>query len=50
MDSMREFFYNAGGYYCPPKRDLTARFCKDVLQGKKKLLKLNEVKWVEFVP
>ena len=31
MDSMREFFYNAGGYYCPPKRDLTARFCKDVL-------------------
>jgi len=31
MDSMREFLINAAGLYCPPKRDLTASFCKAVL-------------------
>ena len=31
-------------------RDLTCKFCRDVLSGKKKLLKTIDVKWVEQVP
>ena len=50
MDTMREFLINAGGFYCPPSRDLTAKFCKDILSGNKKLLKSSQVKWIEFVP
>ena len=38
---MRDFFVNTGKFYVPPQRDLTSTFCKDVLAGKKKLMKLN---------
>ena len=36
--------------YCPTVRDMTTSFAKDVLSGKKKLLKLKEVLWVTNVP
>ena len=41
---------NEGGYYCPPMRDLTSEFCRQVLSGEKKLMKSSEVLWVEEVP
>ena len=41
---------NTGGYFVPSMRDLTCKFCRDVLAGKKKLLKAVNVKWVEQVP
>ena len=47
---MREFFVNSAKKYCPAKRDLSKAFVVDVISGKKKLLKLADVKWVEFVP
>ena len=47
---MRDFFINQGKYYVPPKKDLTSAFCRDILAGKKKLMKLNQVLWVEEVP
>lgn len=47
---MREFFVNSAKKYCPAKRDLSKAFVIDVISGKKKLLKLADVKWVEFVP
>ena len=28
IDVMRDFFVNTGKFYVPPKRDLTATFCK----------------------
>ena len=49
-DKAREFFVNSAKLYCPPKRDLSRVFTYDVLSGKKKLFKLADVKWVEFVP
>ena len=47
---LRDFLVNTGGYFVPGMRDLTAKFCrvilsfsinffKDILAGKKKLLK-----------
>ena len=47
---MRDFFINQGKYYVPPKKDLTSAFCRDILAGNKKLMKLNSVLWVEEVP
>ena len=47
---MRDFFINAGKFYVPPQRDLTSEFCRKVLSGTKKLLKLERVMWVEEVP
>ena len=47
---MRDFFINSGKYYVPPIRDLTSAFCRDILAGKKKLMKLSSVLWVEEVP
>ena len=41
---------NTCHYHCPPNRDLTKKFTKEILSGKKKLLKLTEVSWVENVP
>jgi len=31
-------------------KDLISKFCKDILSGQKKLLKLSEVLWVDQVP
>ena len=36
--------------YCPSTRDMTTEFAKKVLCGKKCLLKLADVLWVEEVP
>ena len=47
---LREFLVNTCHYHCPPNRDLTKKFTKEILSGKKKLLKLTEVNWVENVP
>ena len=60
---LREFLINTGGYYAPPLRDLTNDFCKvqiadirfliffqKLLKGEKKLLKAQNVLWVENVP
>ena len=47
---MREFFVNSAKKYCLAKRDLSKAFIVDVISCKKKLLKLADVKWVEFVP
>ena len=38
---LRDFFTNTGKYYCPHKRELALKFCRDVLSGKKKLLKTS---------
>ena len=47
---MHEFVVNSAKKYCPAKRDPSKAFVVDVISGKKKLLKLADVKWVEFVP
>ena len=47
---MREFFISKCKYYCPPQKDLNIQFCKDILSGKKALLKYQDVNWVENVP
>ena len=49
MDTMREFLTNKCKLYCPPIRDLTEKFCENILSGKKKLLKVSKVKWIEFI-
>ena len=36
--------------YCPSLRELTSEFAKDILAGKKFLLKQNEVKRVGQIP
>jgi len=33
--------------YCPPPRDMTTDFARKVLSGKKSLLKLSEILWVD---
>lgn len=50
MKVLREFWVNKGNYYVPPIQDLNNDFCRMVLSGHKKLLKFNEVLWVEDVP
>ena len=47
---MREFFKSKMKWYCPPMKDMNVGFCKDILSGKKKLLKFAEVNWIENVP
>ena len=47
---LRDFFTNTGKYYVPPKRDFPLSFCKDILAGKKRLMKLSNVHWVGKVP
>ncbi len=43
LDALRDFFIHKCLRYCPNMRDMTTTFAKDVLKGKKKLLKLSEV-------
>jgi len=49
IDIMIEFFTSKGKYYCPPQRDLSTQFVKDILSGKKALLKMADVKFVKNV-
>ena len=44
------FFYSKNNLYCPPYNHFPIAFCRDLLTGKKKLLPLKEVKWVQSVP
>ena len=48
--ALRDFFYNHCKKYCPSYRDLTASFAKEVLAGKKFLLNLDQVKYVDEIP
>jgi hypothetical protein len=41
---------NKAKKYCPPQRDLTSIFAKDILAGRKFLLDLDKVNWIEEVP
>ncbi len=50
LDALRDFFIHKCLRYCPNMRDMTTTFAKDVLCGKKKLLKLSEVLWVKDAP
>ena len=45
-----DFFVNKCGRYCPPAREMTALFAKEVLEGSKFLLKFSQVKPIENVP
>ena len=47
---MRDFFTNSGKYYVPPKRDFSLTFCKDILAGRKKLMKTSNIRWVAAIP
>jgi hypothetical protein len=47
---LRDFFVNKAKKYCPPQRDLTSTFAKDILAGRKFLLDLDKVNWIEEVP
>ena len=39
INILRDFFANTGKYYLPSNRELGSKFCKDILAGRKKLLK-----------
>jgi len=45
-----EFLKHRCQRYVPCKRDFTLAFAKEVLAGRKKLLKLKEVNWIDKVP
>ena len=45
-----DFFQNHLELYCPPLREMTAKFAKQVLCGDKLLLEQSEVKRVVSVP
>ena len=45
-----DFFGNHMQRYTPPERYMTAIFGKDVLSGRKKLLKKSEIRWVQNLP
>ena len=49
IDIMIEFFTTKAKFYCPTQRDLSTQFVKDVLSGKKALLKMADVKFVKNV-
>lgn len=38
------------GLYCPPAREFTSKFAKDVLSGEKLLLEQSKVKRVVSIP
>ena len=44
--SNHDIFHHFSQYYMMPYKHVTKDFLKDVLQGKKKLLKMNEVKFI----
>ncbi len=46
---MIEFFTTTGKLYCPSERDLSTPFVKDILSGKKSLLKMADVIFVKNV-
>jgi len=48
--ALRDFFYNHCKKYCPSYRDLTAGFAKEVLAGRKFLLNLEQVRFVDEIP
>ncbi len=45
-----DFFQNHLGLYCPPEREVTTLFAKQVLGGEKLLIKQSELKRVMVVP
>ena len=47
---LREFLVEVEGLYVPPDRDLTAKFCRQVLAGEKELFSLGAVKKTIGVP
>jgi hypothetical protein len=47
---MREFFVNEMNYYCPPLREMTKGFIKQVLRDEKFLLELKQLKKVTGAP
>ena len=48
--ALMDLFNNHMQKYTPPARYVTSAFGKDVLCGKKKLLRKAEIKWVEHLP
>ena len=45
-----DFLVNKCQLYAPPAREMTKKFCRDILNGKKKLLKQEKVIRVEEIP
>ncbi len=48
--ALLDFFANHMQRYTPPARYMTATFGRDILSGRKKLLKKAEVRWVQDLP
>ena len=48
--AMREFFVEEEKLYLPPDRDLTSRFCRQVLSGEKDLLHIGAINRTIGVP
>jgi hypothetical protein len=48
--SMREFFVEEEQLYLPPNRDLTAKFCRQILSGEKELIEIYQIKRSINVP
>ncbi len=47
---MREFFVEEEQLYLPPNRDLTAKFCRQILSGEKELIEIYQIKRSINVP
>ena len=47
---MREYFVEREKMFIPPSRDLTAKFCRQILSGEKDLLYLHQVKFLDDIP
>ena len=47
---MREFFVEEEQLYLPPNRDLTAKFCRQILSGEKELIEIYQIKQSINVP
>ena len=41
--TMREFFVEEEKLYLPPNRDLTAKFCRQILAGDKELFEIYKI-------
>ena len=47
---LREFLVNQAGYYVLPIKYMNQKYVQQILSGEKKLIKQEEVKYVETVP
>lgn len=45
-----DFFQNCLGLYCPPEREMTAKFCSKIMSGEKYLIQTKKLIVVKNVP